>query len=119
MNSEMSENRSMTESQKPPNALTASSSTRDLAVDEVEDVGDHHDDAGGDELAQRQRPGGRDIDEHADERQRIGMDAQPDAGVDDQPQREHADAADEPGESHDSAVVSACAVPARRRSATL
>ena len=42
----MSEKRSMTESQKPPNSLTALSSMRDLAVDEVEDVGDDHDDAG-------------------------------------------------------------------------
>ena len=42
----------MTESQKPPNALTACSSMRDLAVDEVEDVGDDHDHAGQDEPAQ-------------------------------------------------------------------
>ena len=70
MNSEMSEKRSMTESQKPPNALTALRLVRDLAVDEVEDVGDDHDHAGGDELAERQRPGGRDVDEDADERQR-------------------------------------------------
>ena len=42
----MSEKRSMTESQKPPNLLTSPSLDRDLAVDEVEDVGDDHDDAG-------------------------------------------------------------------------
>ena len=55
---------------------SASSSTRDLAVDEVEDVGDDHDDAGGDELAQRQRPGGGDVDEHADEREDVRVDPQ-------------------------------------------
>ena len=43
MNSAMSEKRSITESQNPPNSLTAFSSMRDLAVDEVEDVGDDHD----------------------------------------------------------------------------
>ena len=101
MKSEMSEKRSMTESQKPPNSLTAFSSKRHLAVDEVEDVGDDHDDAGGDELAERQRPGGGDVDDHADEREDVGVDPQPYAGVDDHPQREHADRADEPGEGHE------------------
>ena len=102
MNSEMSEKRSMTESQKPPKALTACEFVGDLTVDEVEDVRDHHDHAGGDELAQRQRPGGRDVDEDADEREHVGMDPQPHAGVDDHPQRKHADLADEPGDGHES-----------------
>ena len=66
----------MTESQKPPNALTAFSSMRDLAVDEVEDVGDDHDDAGGDEVPERQRPRRRDVDEDADEREDVRMNPQ-------------------------------------------
>ena len=40
MKSAMSEKRSMTESQKPPNGADRVQLERDLAVDEVEDVGD-------------------------------------------------------------------------------
>ena len=46
----------MTESQKPPNALTALQLEGDLAVDEVEDVGDDHDDAGGHEVSAGRAP---------------------------------------------------------------
>ena len=89
----MSEKRSMTESQKPPNALTAFELARDLAVDEVEDVGDDHDHAGGDEAAEAERPGRRDVDEHADERQDVGWIRSATQARMISAQREHADAA--------------------------
>ena len=49
-----------------------------------------------------ERPGGRDVDQHADEREDVRMDPQRDAGADDQLEREQADPADEPGEGHES-----------------
>ena len=73
---------------------------RDLAVDEIEDVGDDHDDAGQDEAIDRQRPGGDDVDEHADQRQHVGVNAERHAEVDDRAQREHADRADRASEGH-------------------
>ncbi len=46
-----------------------------LPVDEVENVGDDHDHAGADEVAERQLPCRRDVDEHADKRQDVRMNA--------------------------------------------
>ena len=73
---------------------------RHLAVDEVEDVGDDHDDAGQQEVLFAERPGRADIDQNADERENVGMDAKCHAGADDRAQREHADGADEAGNGH-------------------
>ena len=53
----MSEKRSSVESQKAPNARLLVGDVRDLAVDEVEDVGDDHDDAGEHEPVDSPRPG--------------------------------------------------------------
>jgi hypothetical protein len=47
-----------------------------------------------------ERPRGGDVDEHADERERIRMNPQRDAGGDDGPQREHADGPHEPCKRH-------------------
>ena len=58
----------------------------------------------GDEVAERQLPGGRDVDEDADERQDVRVDSQRDARADDRAQREHADPADEAGEGHEAAA---------------
>ena len=92
MNSEMSEKRSITESQKPPNVARPIAVSRgDLAVDEIEDVRDDHDEAGEHEAPERQRPGRGDVDQHADERQNIGMDPQRDAEAMIAPQRKHAE----------------------------
>ena len=52
----MSEKRSSVESQKAPNRDDGVGDVRDLAVDEVEDVGDDHDDAGEQELVAAERP---------------------------------------------------------------
>ena len=52
----MSEKRSSVESQKAPNRETVLVQVRDLAVDEVEDVGDDHDDAGQHEAIDRRAP---------------------------------------------------------------
>ena len=73
---------------------------RDLAVDEVEDVGDDHDDAGQQEVVAPECPGRADIDEDTDERQNVGVDAERHARADDGAQREHADSADEAGNGH-------------------
>ena len=73
---------------------------RDLAVDEVEDVRADHDHAGEDEAVHGQRPGRPDVDQHPDQGEDVGMDAERDAGVDDDAQREHAGGADDPGERH-------------------
>ena len=78
----------MTESQKPPNSLAFAGLGGDLAVDEIEDVGDDHDDAGRQEVALRQRPSGRDVDQHAGERENIRMNPEPDARGDDEPERD-------------------------------
>ena len=55
---------------------------RDLAVDEVEDVGDDHDHAGRARTGRAPSAHGRgDVDEDADERQDVGVDAQRHAGA--------------------------------------
>jgi len=72
----------------------------DLAVDEVEDVGDDHDRAAELEVIVRQRKARGDVDQHADERQNVGMDAERNRGVDDREQREHARRADGTGKGH-------------------
>ena len=100
MKSARSEKRSSVESQNAPNSRLLAGDVRDLAVDEVEDVGDDHDDAGQHEPIDGQRPGGDDVDEDADERQDVGVDAERDAGGDDRAQREHADGADRAGKGH-------------------
>ena len=105
MNSAMSEKRSMTESQKPPNLLIRPGLGRDLAVDEVEDVGDDHDDAGGDELPAGQVHRRPRVDEHADEREDVRVDPERHARGDDRAQREHADLADEPGKRHVADII--------------
>ena len=71
----MSEKRSSVESQNAPKRDTVLVMLRDLAVDEVEDVGDDHDHAGQQEAVDAERAGGDDVDQHADERERVGMDA--------------------------------------------
>jgi hypothetical protein len=53
---------------------------RHLAVDEVEDVADDHDETGEEEPVEPERAGGADVDEHADEREHVGMDPQGHAG---------------------------------------
>ena len=96
----MSEKRSITESQKPPNRLTALSSLRHLAVDEVEDVGDDHDDAGQHEPAERERPAAATLMRTPMSVRMFGWMRERHAGRDDEPQREHADGADGAGERH-------------------
>ena len=53
-----------------------------------------------DEAIDGQRPGGDDVDQHADQREDVRVDAERHAGVDDGAQREHADGADRAGEGH-------------------
>jgi hypothetical protein len=48
--------------------------------------------------AERARRG--DVDEDADEREDVGVDAERHARADDRAQREHEDGSDEPGQSH-------------------
>ncbi len=105
----------MTESQKPPNCAHRLELERHLAVDEVEDVGDDHDDAGGHEVAQAERPRGGDVDEDADEREDVGMNPQGDAGADDERERVHAQPPDESGESHVSATMEGYRTRAKTR----
>ena len=73
---------------------------RDLAVDEVEDVGDDHDHAAPLEVIVGEREPGADVDQHADERQDVGVNAERDRGVDDRAQGEHAHRADGTGKGH-------------------
>src|SRR4051812_48711930 len=68
---------------------------RDLAVDEVEDVRDQHDHERQHEVAEAERPRCGDVDDHPDQRQRVRMDPQRDAQVDDRAQRLHAGRADD------------------------
>ena len=77
----------------------------DLAVDEVEDVGDDHDYAGGDETIVRQLVGGQRVDHDADEGEDVGMDPERHARGDDGAKRKHADAADESGEGHVTGIM--------------
>jgi hypothetical protein len=58
---------------------------RDLAIDEVEDVGADHHHPGQDESLVGERPGGGDVDDDPDERQHVGVNAQRDARRDDGP----------------------------------
>ena len=53
-----------------------------------------------DEAIGGQRPGGDDVDEHADQGQDVGMDAERDAQGNDRAQRKHADGANGARESH-------------------
>jgi hypothetical protein len=64
-----------------------------------------------------QRPGGGDVDEHADEREHVRVDAERDARGDDGAQREHADRADEAGEGHGRRRRSGAGRPRGRRAA--
>ncbi len=98
VSSARSEKRSSVESQNAPNGRLQLQLVRHFAVDKVEDVGDDHDDAGQDEVTEPERPGGADVDDDADERERVRVDPQRDAEVDDRAQRKHADGADGAGE---------------------
>ena len=53
-----------------------------------------------DEPVGGQRPGGDDVDQHPDQREHVGVDAERHRGVDDGAQREHADGADGARECH-------------------
>ena len=83
----------------------------DLAVDEVEDVGEYHDDAGDHELTDPERPGRGGVDDDAGERQYIRMNPKTHAGVDDGPERVHTDRANHAGERHERR---SCAVKRRQ-----
>ena len=76
MNSRMSEKRSITESQNAAELAQQAGLERDLAVDEVEDVGDDHDEPGPDEVPAGERGGGPDVDQAADERQDVRVDSE-------------------------------------------
>ena len=95
----MSEKRSSVESQKAPNRDCVGD-VRHLAVDEVEDVGDDHDDAGQHETVAAERPRGADVDQDADEREDVWDGCRAPRWRDDRAQREHADGSDEAGERH-------------------
>ena len=80
MSSARSEKRSSVESQKAPNARLQLQPVRHLAVDEVEDVGDDHDhEPASMNRPYAERPGRADVDDDADERQRVRVDPQRDA----------------------------------------
>ena len=73
---------------------------RHLAVDEVEDVCEHHDHASRAKRTGGQGPRRDGVDDDAGERQDVGMNAQPDAEIDDGAQGVHARRADHPGKRH-------------------
>ncbi len=73
---------------------------RDFAVDEVEDVGDDHDGAGEQKPIDAERARGDHVDQHANQRQRIGMNSEPHARADDRAQRPHAHLPDESRKRH-------------------
>ena len=77
----------------------------DLAVDEVEDVGDDHDDAGLGELAVRQPVSRHRVDDHADEGENVWVNPKLHARRDDRAKRERADAPDEAGEGHVAGIM--------------
>ena len=66
------------------------------------------------EMAVRQLERCRDIDEYAHERQDVRVNPQRDARIDDEPERKHADPADEPGNCHRSECHAADAHAWRR-----
>jgi hypothetical protein len=94
MNSRMSEKRSIAE------LAHQAGLERDLAVDEVEDVGDDHDEAGPDEVPVGEVDRRPAVDQDADEREDVRMDSEGDACGDDRAQRKHADAPDQAGKRH-------------------
>ena len=73
---------------------------RNLAVDEVEDVGDDHDEPGPDEVPAGEVNRGPAVDQAADEGEDVRMDPETDAYGDDRAQRKHADAPDQAGKRH-------------------
>ena len=83
-----SENRSMTESQKPPNSLTSPVSTATLPSMKSKMLATIMITPADRKWPMRERPAGGDVDEHAGERENIRMDPKPDARGDDESQRE-------------------------------
>src|SRR5690606_12181551 len=76
-----------------------------LAVDEIEEVGRHHDGAGEDEPSARQGPCRRDVDADADEGEDVRVDPEGDAEPDDGPQGKHEDRANGAREAHDRVAI--------------
>ena len=93
----MSEKRSSVESQKAPNRETVLVMCATLPSMKSKMLATIMIDAGQQEPVHAERARRADVDQHADERQRVGMDAERHAGADDRAQREHADGSDEPG----------------------
>ena len=100
VNSARSENRSSVESQNAPNADCLPVMCATLPSMKSKMLATIDDDAAQHEPVVRQREASRDVDQHADERQDVGVDAERDRGVDDRAQQEHAHRADGTGKGH-------------------